>query len=101
MKAGDGALKASRMFQPCLRAVSAVPRRTAKMRAPSIVRKQPGHVLGPLLFFDFDQSFQFAQVMGVAQRVEDALQAEIGCEMVVDQDADHVGDDLAGLRVTL
>jgi hypothetical protein len=41
MRLAEGALNASRTFQPCFRAVSAVPRRMTKMRAPSLVRKQP------------------------------------------------------------
>ena len=44
------------------------------------------HLSGPLLFVDVDQGFEFAQMMGVAQRVADGGQRVIGPEMIVDDD---------------
>jgi hypothetical protein len=42
---------------------------------------------GPWLLLDLDQGFEFAQMMGVAERVRDAGQRVIGFEMVVNDDA--------------
>ena len=46
------------------------------------------HLPGPLLLVDVDQGLEFAQVMGLAQRVPDAAgHRVIGLEVIVDDDA--------------
>ena len=56
------------------------------------------HLPGPLLFVDVDQGLEFAQVMGVAQRVPDAGQRAIGFEVIVD---DHPATKALGQRASL
>ena len=52
--------------------------------------QQPLHLARPVLLLDLDQRLEFAQVMGIAQRVLDALQGVIGFPVVVHRDAGEV-----------
>ena len=59
--------------------------------------QKAGHGPRPGLLFDLDQRTQFPQMMGVAQAVEDTGHSEIGVPVVVDDDPDDIGPQLAPL----
>ena len=59
--------------------------------------QQPLHLARPLFFLDFDESLQFAQVMGIAQGVQHALHRVIGLPVIVNDDAGDIRQETAAL----
>ena len=57
----------------------------------------PLHFARPVFFLDFDESLQFAQVMGVAQGVQHARHRVIGLPVIVDNDAGDIHQEAAAL----
>ena len=72
-------------------------RSRAKAGGVAGATQQALHLARPILFLDFDQRLQFAQVVGVAKRMRHALHRIVGLPVIVDDDADDIGQHLAAL----
>ena len=59
--------------------------------------QHPLHFARPVFFLDFDESLQFAQVMGVAQGVQHARHRVVGLPVIVDDDAGDIHQEAAAL----
>src|SRR5207342_7035 len=70
---------------------------TCEIRRVTGAPQYPLHFARPVFFLDFDESLQFAQVMGVAQGVQHARHRVIGLPVIVDNDAGDIHQEAAAL----
>ena len=59
--------------------------------------QQPLHFARPILLFDFDQRFEFAKMVRVAQRMLHALHRVVGLPVIMHDDAEDVRQQAAAL----
>ena len=57
--------------------------------------QQALHLARPIFSLDLDQRLQFAQMMGVAQRVQHTFQSEVGLPVVVHDNTDDMRQQAA------
>ena len=59
--------------------------------------QQALHLARPIFFLDFDQRLQFAQVMGIAKRMQHALHRIVWLPVIVNDNSDDIGQHLPRL----